>query len=162
MTVIAVKITKNEIVIGADSGANRGSTIFLTNKIFTLNDVVLAGTGVLSEIYCFKQYLRKNKMLKSTQNYVSDYIFKYMSYLKKEIIESDEFSACFILVVRGKVYYVHSYSVILIKRYFSIGSGCPEAMALLSQGISVRKTISVVCNICNYCSTPVKIKRIHI
>ena len=95
MTVLVAQNTKDKIILGADTGCFygvSGSKFHLDNhkgrlKIMQVNDVVYAGTGLVSEIINFGLFCQTRKPERNDQLGIQRFFIDFSKWLKDQNIE---------------------------------------------------------------------------
>jgi ATP-dependent protease HslVU (ClpYQ) peptidase subunit len=82
---------------------------------------------------------------------------EFASYLS-EVKSAPKFEdAIFIVVHKGKAFFLGGYFVREINDYYAIGAGMDYALAALYLGASVEKAIKTACELSIFCEGPVNV-----
>ncbi len=159
MSVVAVKVYEDKIVIGADSQStsyfhNKDST----NKIYKISDdFVIGGVGWTSHNQMMYLFCETNKPAGGRKRDILEFFVQFNEWMKKK---ADDFrpNNSFLVAFSGKAYWVTSDLMIQeIKDYCAIGSGMEYAKAGLYLGKSVKESIKIACELTIYCGEPIEI-----
>lgn len=161
MSVCAVKIENDKIVIGVDSQVTQGANIvnsFLdTSKIFIKNNVIVGGCGSIREINALKIFMNKNLIGDATEENILQFMFCFQQF-KQELGMLFDLECSYIFIIDNKVYSVVQGEVIPIENYYAIGSGRDFALSALYLGHSVEESLKVACALNIYCNEPIEVK----
>lgn len=158
MSVVAVKVTKNKITIGADSILVSGWTqekdkLAKLNKVkeFLIGDVGDAQEGSLFWLFC-----KTNTPKDSSVDSFTEFMWLFQSWLSdktgKETIENE-----YIIVYDKKVFLIEGFYIREVTDYASIGAGRDFAITTLKLGHSVKEAIKMACELSIYCEEPINI-----
>ncbi len=172
MSVIAVKVTKDEIVMGADSAFSQGlTTIPVPNaKMFIHGPYTVGVVGTGSFLSVIKLFLEddEHSSIKS-ENDMMRFLIRLRDYTKSisysnggdtsehdEDDEYDENGFSFLLSTGSKVFFCENFMSLEINDYYAIGCGSDFAVAALELGHTVEEAVRVACHFSTYCSEPVR------
>lgn len=166
MSVVAVKLSDNNIMIGCDSQVTVDwiykadiQNKFGLGKILDVNTMLIGSVGKLSEISKMMLYATKVRPADIRISDIVEWIVGYVEYCKKIDSKFDPFNH-WILVFKGKAFCIEEdLSVYEINNYCVIGSGKYHAMPLLEMGKGVDEAIKMSCKLDLYCSEPINIYR---
>jgi len=158
MSVVAVKIEKNKITIGADSILVSGYTQEKDKlaKLFQNEWMVVGDVGEAQEGALFQIFSKTRKPREATVEALTEYLFDFFQW-KKEKTESVELTNHYIIVIEEKAFLVEGFYVKEIKDYMAIGAGMDFALAALYLGSSVEDAIKTSCHLSILCEEPVNI-----
>lgn len=171
MSVIAVKITKNEIIIGSDTQATKsgymkfdatqnGQTLC---KLEQFENLIIGAVGDSRMIRLMPLFLITNKLGNATEMEIVRFFHKFESWLKIEIsVNIDISKNAFLVVFENKVFEFQNYFIREIKEFWAMGSGAKWALPALELGADVKKAVEVACKFDLYCSGEPKILTIKI
>ncbi len=160
MSVIAVKKTKDQIIIGSDQQITRWydekHTSIHPCKLHKCWDLVFWSAGDLANIWPMKIFLEtyEPKKLNSPKE-----IFEMMKQFKergKDYNIGDDFMKenDFIFVSNWKIFSYCSWCVEEVNDYRAIGSGAMKAMACMFLWSTVEACLKAVCKYDLHCSEP--------
>lgn len=163
MSVVAVKIYVDKIVIGADSQQTTGQLKDNTTKLIKVNDKFYFGhAGLGSETMLFYAFSKTNVISEHNElTDIYDYLIKFTDYVKDKTtkygLESD-----FIIVNNGKAFITsNTFYVKEIIDFAAIGSGREFAITALHLGKTVEEAIKVACDLTIYCAEPITLFEIQ-
>ena len=158
MSVVAVRVEKNKITIGADSILVNGYTQEKDKmaKLFQNEWAVVGDVGEAQEGALFQIYTKTRKPRESSVEGVTEFLFEFYQW-KKEKTESTELTNDYIIVFGGKAFLVEGFYVKEITDYMAIGAGMDFALAALYLGSSVQDAIKTACHLSILCEEPVNI-----
>ena len=162
MSVVAVKITEDKIIIGADSIIAYGWTQEKDKlaKLEEVNGMVIGSVGLAQEGALFRVFCRTRKPREATDEAIIDFISEFQDWLTNKINESS-LNNDYILVYENKVFGIHGFYVKEITDYSAIGAGMDFALASLYLGNSVKDSIKAACHLSVYCEEPINIIKIE-
>ena len=158
MSVVAVRVEKNKITIGADSILVNGHTQEKDKmaKIFQNEWAVVGDVGEAQEGALFQIYTKTRRPRESSAEGITEFLFEFYQW-KKEKTESAELTNDYIIVFDGKAFLVEGFYVKEVKDYMAIGAGMDFALAALYMGSSVQDAIKTACHLSILCEEPVNI-----
>ena len=158
MSVVAVRIEKNKIIIGADSILVNGYTQEKDKlaKLFQNDFMVVGDVGQAQEGALFQIYTKTRKPREASLEGITEFLFEFYQW-KKEKTESTELTNDYIIVFGGKAFLVEGFYVKEITDYMAIGAGMDFALAALYLGSSVQDAIKTACHLSILCEEPVNI-----
>jgi len=158
MSVVAVRVEKDKIIIGADSILVNGYTQEKDKlaKLFQNDWAVVGDVGSAQEGALFQIYTKTRRPRESSIEGITEFLFEFYQW-KKEKTESVELTNDYIIVFDGKAFLVEGFYVKEIKDYMAIGAGMDFALAALYMGSSVQDAIKTACHLSILCEEPVNI-----
>lgn len=158
MSVVAVKVEKNKITIGADSILVNGYTQEKDKmaKLFQNEWAVVGDVGEAQEGALFQIYSKTRKPREASVEALTEFLFDFYSW-KKEKTESTELTNDYIVVFDGKAFLMEKFYVKEITDYMAIGAGMDFALAALYLGSSVNEAIKTSCHLSILCEEPINI-----
>jgi len=159
MSVVAVKIEKNKITIGADSIIIISEYTQEKNKLAKLyqNDWMIVGdVGDAQEGTLFQIFSKTRKPKAASVEAITEYMFDFYSW-KREKTDSDELENDYIIIFDKKVFLINGFYVREVSDYAAIGAGMDFALAALYLGLDVKKAIETACHLSIMCEGPVNL-----
>lgn len=162
MSVVAVKITENEITIGADSIIVSGWTQEKDKlaKLIQVNDLVIGDVGSAQEGALFFLFCKTRKPREASTDAIIEFMSDFQDWLDKKIGEN-KIGNQYIIVFNKKVFNVEGFYVKEVVDYSAIGAGMDFAITCLALGHSVEKAIEMSCHFSIYCELPANIITIN-
>jgi 20S proteasome alpha/beta subunit len=158
MSVVAVKVYDDKIVIGADSQStsywhNKDST----NKIYKIsNSFVIGGVGYTSHNQMMYLFCETNKPAGSRKRDILEFFVQFNDWMRKKTDDFRPYNS-FLIVFGDKAFWVTNDLMIKeITDYCAIGSGMEYAKAGLYLGKTVQDSIRIACDLTIYCSGPIE------
>jgi hypothetical protein len=154
MTVLVAKNTKDKIILGADTGSfygHSGYKVHLDNhkgrlKIMQVNDIVYAGTGLVSEIINFGLFCQTRKPERSDQLGIQRFFVDFGKWLKEQNIETNgTINNHYFFVFENRLFHFQDGAVseILEDDFVTDGAGYREAYMAMYLGRSVEEAINL-------------------
>lgn len=164
MSVVAVKKEKNKITIGADSIRISGWGTQEKDKLAKLfrvsENTIIGVVGSCSTSSLFRDFM-DNHLPKMNDEYGWTLLMREFASYLSEIKSGPKFEdSSFIVVNRGKIFFLGGYFVREIKDYYAIGAGMDYALAALYLGASVDKAIETACHLSIFCEEPINIVKL--
>ena len=158
MSVVAVRVGKNKITIGADSILVSGYTQEKDKlaKLFQNEWMVVGDVGDAQEGALFQIFSKTRKPRESSVEAITEYMFDFFQW-NKEKTESNELNNSYIIIFEGKAFLVEGFYVKEVKDYAAIGAGMDIALAALYMGSSVYDSIKTACHLSILCEEPINI-----
>jgi len=158
MSVVAVRIEKDKITIGADSILVSGYTQEKDKlaKLFQNEWMVVGDVGDAQEGALFQIFSKTRKPRESSVEAITEYMFDFFQW-NKEKTENNELSNSYIIIFDRKAFLVEGFYVKEIKDYAAIGAGMDFALAALYLGSSVNDAIKTACHLSILCEEPINI-----
>lgn len=164
MSVVAVRKEGSKITIGADSirisgwGTQEKDKLA---KLFRVNkDLVLGTVGDVAIHSLFREYLTNHLPKFNTEYGWTALIGEFSAYLNELKNPPKLESSSFIVVSKGKVFFVDGYFVREINDYYAIGAGMDYALSALYLGASVQKAIETACHLSIFCEKPINVMEV--
>jgi ATP-dependent protease HslVU (ClpYQ) peptidase subunit len=153
MTVIALRVKKEEIVIGSDTqttcGYNtykdsQGSIYKNSSKILIINDLVIGVAGAVKNNCLLSIFCKNHKPKLSTEDGILDFLVEFNDWAKSKDESSRLEDNQFLIVYGGKAFeVVDGYLVREVSNYTAIGSGMFLALGAMYFDKSVEEAIEV-------------------
>ena len=171
MSVIAVKITPHEIVMGADTQTTYGSNKILDSyygKIFDINGVYLGGVGTAYENQFLRRFLEEKRLPKNFEEKdFNNLMVDFHSFLSEKSKDNNtNIANAYIMVHNNKAFIFDNWLIREIQDFESIGSGgetartAYEVFKQLGQDPDLETILKVSCKVDLYCHEPLTIFRI--
>jgi ATP-dependent protease HslVU (ClpYQ) peptidase subunit len=171
MSVIAVYVTPEKIILGADTQTTYGYHKILDSyygKIFEINGVYVGGVGTSFEIQFFRRFLEERKLRNNyTEKDFNDLMLEFYDDFKARTKnEGGSIQNSYILVHDGKAFIFQNWLIKEVEEFDSIGSGGETARTAfqvfkeLDRSPDMEKILQVVCKIDLYCHEPLKLYEI--
>jgi ATP-dependent protease HslVU (ClpYQ) peptidase subunit len=158
MSVVAVKVEKNKIIIGADSILVNGNTQEKDKmaKLFKNEWMIVGDVGEAQEGALFQIFSKTRKPRESSVEGITEYLFDFFTW-KKEKTDSTELNNHYIIIFEKKAFLVEGFYVKEINDYYAIGAGMDFALAALYLGSTVEDAIKTSCHLSILCEEPVNL-----
>ena len=158
MSVVAVRVEKDKITIGADSILVSGYTQEKDKmaKLFQNEWMVVGDVGEAQEGALFQIFSKTRKPRESSVDAITEYLFDFFSW-KREKTDSDKLENSYIIIFNKKAFLIEGFYVKEVTDYASIGAGMDFALAALYLGSSVQEAIKTACHLSILCEEPINI-----
>ena len=158
MSVVAVKVTKNKIIIGADSILVSGYTQEKDKlaKLNKVNGMVIGDVGDAQEGALFLLFCKTRKPSEASVGGLVEFMSEFQDWLYKKTGET-KLSNEYILIIEKKAFMMEGFFIKEVTDYTSIGAGMDFALSALYLGKSVKYSIKVACHLSVYCEEPINI-----
>jgi ATP-dependent protease HslVU (ClpYQ) peptidase subunit len=163
MSVAAVKVYEDRIIIGADSQLTLGDGSHKKEvenaKIWEGNNIIVAGAGEIYEFSLFVIYCKANNPIHATDTGIFHFFVDFVAW-KTEKLQREEFKLdCSYLFIFGKKAFLidEDFYIKEINTYQAIGAGMTYAEAALYLGHSVDEALKVACRLSPDCEEPLTI-----
>jgi ATP-dependent protease HslVU (ClpYQ) peptidase subunit len=162
MSVVAVKVTKNKITIGADSILVSGWTQEKDKlaKLGEVNGMVIGDVGNAQEGALFMVFCKTRKPREASVDALIEFMSEFQDWLNKKIGETTLKNE-YIIIFDGKAFLMEGFYIKEITDYTAIGAGMDFALAALYLGNSVKEAIKAACHLSVMCEEPVNIIEIE-
>jgi ATP-dependent protease HslVU (ClpYQ) peptidase subunit len=163
MSVVAVKIEKNKITIGADSIIAYGWTQEKNKlaKLTEVNGMVIGSVGMAEEGALFRVFCRTHTPRSADCEAIVDFMSEFQDWLKKKT-DKTYIENSYIMVYDKKVFKIEGFYVVEVSDYTAIGAGMDFCLATLYLGCSVKESIKAACHLSVYCEEPINIIKIDL
>lgn len=156
MSVVTVRVNKENIEFAADSIGIRGCTKRNNEvKLAEINQMIIGGTGTLQEINLLFVFAQTHSPLDNTEKAIRDFFFEFGKW-KNDLNLGFSFSNTYLFGYGGKAFYVENLLVQEIKDYEAIGAGMDYALAALYLHHSAKDAVKVACELSCYVAEPIK------
>ena len=158
MSVVAVKVTKNKITIGADSILVSGYTQEKDKlaKLNKVNGMVIGDVGDAQEGALFLLFCKTRKPSEASVGGLVEFMSEFQDWLDKKTGEA-KLSNEYILIIEKKAFMMEGFFIKEVTDYTSIGAGMDFALSALYLGKSVKDSIKAACHLSVYCEEPINI-----
>ncbi len=172
MSVVAVYITPDKIIFGADTQATYGYHKIVESyygKIFEINGMYVGGSGTSFELQFFRRFLEeKNLRSGYTENDFNDLMLEFYDHFRARTKnESATIQNHYILIHDAKAFIFKNWLIREVEEFAAIGSGGEtartafEVFKQLDRSPDMEKILQVACKIDLHCHEPLKIYEIH-
>lgn len=158
MSVVAVKVTKEKIVIGADSILVSGWTQEKDKlaKLNKVNDMVIGDVGDAQEGALFLIYCKTRKPSEASVGALVEFMSEFQDWLGKKVGEV-KLNNQYIIILDGKAFMMEGFFIKEVTDYTAIGAGMDYSLSALYLGNSVKESIKAACHLSIYCEEPINI-----
>lgn len=158
MSVVAVKITKNKIIVGADSILVSGWTQEKDKlaKLNKVNDMIIGDVGDAQEGGLFLLYCKTRKPKDASVDSLMEFISEFQTWMTSKTTETKLHNQ-YIIVLGGKAFIMEGFFIKEITEYTAIGAGMDFALSALYLGNSVKESIKAACHLSVFCEEPINI-----
>jgi ATP-dependent protease HslVU (ClpYQ) peptidase subunit len=162
MSVVAVKVKKNKIIIGADSILVSGWTQEKDKlaKLNQVNGMVIGDVGDAQEGALFLIFCKTRKPREASVDALVEFMSEFQDWLNNKIGES-KLENQYVIVLEGKAFVMEGFFIKEVTDYTAIGAGMDFALSALYLGNSVEESIKAACHLSVYCEEPVNIIEIE-
>ena len=159
MSVVAVKVTKEKIIIGADSILVSHGTTQEKDKLAKLNEVnnmIIGDVGDAQEGALFLIYCKTRKPREASVDALVEFMSEFQDWLKDKTGET-KLNNEYAIIVDRKAFLMEGFFIKEITDYTAIGAGMDFALSALYLGNSVEESIKAACHLSVYCEDPINI-----
>jgi ATP-dependent protease HslVU (ClpYQ) peptidase subunit len=158
MSVVAVKVTKNKITIGADSILVYGNTQEKDKfaKLNEVNGMIIGDVGDAQEGALFLIFCKTRKPREASVEALVEFMSDFQDWLGKKI-DNTTLENQYVIVLEKKAFMLEGFFIKEITDYTAIGAGMDYALAALYLGNSVKESIKAACHLSIYCEEPINI-----
>lgn len=158
MSVVAVKVTKNKITIGADSILVSGWTQEKDKlaKLNEINGMIIGDVGDAQEGGLFFIYCKTRKPREASVEAMVEFMSEFQEWYRNKTDET-KLTNQYIIVFEGKVFVMEGFWCKEVTDYTAIGAGMDFALAALYLGNSVKEAIKAACHLSVFCEEPINI-----
>jgi ATP-dependent protease HslVU (ClpYQ) peptidase subunit len=162
MSVVAVKVTKNKITIGADSILVSGWTQE-KDKLAKLNEVngmIIGDVGDAQEGALFLIYCKTRKPREASVEALVEFMSEFQDWMSSKIDET-KLENQYIIVLEKKAFMMEGFFIKEVTDYTAIGAGMDYALSALYLGNSVKESIKAACHLSIYCEEPINLMEVE-
>ena len=158
MSVVAVKVTKNKITIGADSILVSGWTQEKDKlaKLNKANGMIIGDVGDAEEGALFLLFCKTRKPRESSVDALVEFMSEFQDWMNNKTGES-KLSNQYIVIIEKKAFMIEGFFIKEVTDYTAIGAGMDFALSALYLGNSVKESIKAACHLSVYCEGPINI-----
>ena len=158
MSVVAVKVTKEKIVIGADSILVSGWTQEKDKlaKLNKVNDMIIGDVGDAQEGALFLMYCKTRKPREASVEALVEFMSEFQDWMVKKV-DVTKLGNQYVIVLDGKAFMMEGFFIKEVTDYTAIGAGMDYSLAALYLGNSVKESIKAACHLSIYCEEPINI-----
>ena len=166
MSVVAVKVYKDKIVMSADSIIVSGwqdKTPVGNNKLFEVNNMIIGSAGDAQELTHMYLFAENHSPLDMTERGVIKFMNEFRLWRIAEFGVSSEkqVSNDYLIASKGKVFLCNGVCYIgEVKDFYAIGAGEDYAKSALYLGHSPAEAVKVACALSCYVDEPIITKSI--
>lgn len=166
MSVVAVRKYPKKIVIGADSIRVSFGSSQEKDKLCKLyrigKEMIMGMVGDCAVGSLFREFLSNHAPKANDEHSYIELLAEFQSYLKNLDRDLNLKNNSFIIVRRGRVFFIDNFFVREIRDFYAMGAGMDFANAALYLGADVRKAIKTACELSIYCEAPINVITIPI
>jgi ATP-dependent protease HslVU (ClpYQ) peptidase subunit len=158
MSVVAVRVTKKKITIGADSILVSGWTQEKDKlaKLNKANGMIIADVGDAEEGALFLLFCKTRKPREASVDALVEFMSEFQDWMNNKTGES-KLSNQYILIIEKKAFMIEGFFIKEVTDYTAIGAGMDFALSALYLGNSVKESIKAACHLSVYCEEPINI-----
>ena len=158
MSVVAVKVTKNKITIGADSILVSGWTQEKDKlaKLNKANGMIIGDVGDAEEGALFLLFCKTRKPREASVDAIVEFMSEFQDWMNNKTGES-KLSNQYILIIEKKAFMIEGFFIKEVTDYTAIGAGADFALPCLALGHSIEVAIEMACHFSIYCEKPVNL-----
>ena len=155
MSVVAVKITKEQISISADSIIMKGD-LKRNNfkKLHSCRNITVGGCGNVQELSIFFEFINSHEPSSATSSDIQRFMKVFAEY-KEQLTGDSKLENEYIIVFKQHVFEVDGFFVQEVTDYAAIGEGEVYALAALVLGHTAEEAVKVACDLSCYASEPI-------
>lgn len=165
MSVVAVKVEKDKIVIGSDTQVTSGSDKenHSSGKLVMIDDMYIGAAGQASELQLYAQFCRNHKPLSLSERDFLDHIFEFNRWVLEKKSDYKPYNI-YLIIYQGEAiaFDNENFYYKKITGYYTIGSGQRYAKAALSLGHTIKEALETATKHDLYCSEPIEIHEVSI
>jgi len=162
MSVVAIRVTKNKITIGADSIIVSGWTQEKDKlaKLNEINGMIIGDVGDAQEGGLFLLFCKTRKPREASSDALIEFMSDFQDWMNDKIGEV-KLNNQYIIVLEGKAFVMEGFYIKEVTDYTAIGAGMDFALSALYLGNSVEESIKASCHLSVYCEEPINIIEIE-
>ena len=161
MSVVAVKVEKDKITIGADSILVSGWTQEKDKlaKLNKVNDMIIGDVGDAQEGALFLMYCKTRKPREASVEALVEFMSEFQDWMAKKV-DVTKLENQYVIVLDKKAFMMEGFFIKEVTDYTAIGAGMDYSLAALYLGNSVKESIKAACHLSIYCEEPINIMEI--
>lgn len=157
MSVVAGKVYKDRIIVGADTQTTWGQAVQnSTNaKLFKVKGLIVGSVGAALEGQLMRLFCDTHFPKSSSEHDIVEFMVEFWAWCKKK---KDNYvpDGWFLMAFDKKLFSITSNLDVTYHDTWAIGSGWEYAMAALHLGHSVKESVKVACDLTIYCGEPIE------
>ena len=159
MSIVCCKVTDSKIEIAADSITVRGYTQSKGNevkfsKLVKVNDIILGGVGWTEENFLMQMFCQTHNISSTNKTDVLNFLNEFSDWKKKKA-ENHKIENDYMILFKGKAFFISNFLIQEIKNYEAIGAGMDFALSALYLGHDAEKAVETACELSVYCEKPI-------
>ena len=161
MSVVAVKVTDKEIIVGADSIIAYGWTQEKDKlaKLEEVNGMIIGSVGLAQEGALFRVFCRTRKPRSCDDEAMIDFMSDFQDWMRNKI-DATELENDYIFVFEKKAFLINGFYIKEITDYTAIGAGMDFALSALYLNNTVEESVKASCHLSVYCEEPINILKV--
>ena len=161
MSVVAVKVEKDKITIGADSILVSGWTQEKDKlaKLNKVNDMIIGDVGSAQEGALFLMYCKTRKPREASVEALVEFMSEFQDWMAKKV-DITKLDNQYVIILDRKAFMMEGFFIKEVTDYTAIGAGTDYSLAALYLGNSVKESIKAACHLSIYCEEPINIMEI--
>jgi ATP-dependent protease HslVU (ClpYQ) peptidase subunit len=161
MSVVAVKVEKDKITIGADSILVSGWTQEKDKlaKLNKVNDMIIGDVGSAQEGALFLMYCKTRKPREASVEALVEFMSEFQDWMAKKV-DITKLDNQYVIILDRKAFMMEGFFIKEVTDYTAIGAGMDYSLAALYLGNSVKESIKAACHLSIYCEEPINIMEI--
>ena len=157
MSVVAVKVYKDNIQIAADSIVVYGDskkTDGNFSKLVKVNDIIIGFVGTAEEGSLMLHYADTHKPLSASEKDMLTFMIEFSKW-KSDVGVGSDINNSYIVVYDGKAFYINGMLVYEVDNYEAIGAGMDFANAAMYLGHTPKEAVKVACELSCWVAEPI-------
>lgn len=157
MSVVAVKMYEDKVVIAADSIVVRYDFTKRTDrfsKLIEIHDMIIGGCGSAEELSLMFRYAQTHKPDSASEKDVLAFMCTFSKW-KNDMTGSSTIENQYIIVYKGCAFEATRMFINEIKNYAAIGAGEDFATVALYLGHDPAQAVKVACDLCCFVAEPI-------
>lgn len=154
MSVVVVEKQKDKILLCSDScisyGYQKITDSTYTNKLFKVDDIYCGACGTLTEANYFRYFLKTHKPFDSTEEAFMDLMIDFKVWKSQKMNEDNSPSNEYLIVYKGKIFWITHMSVNEVTDKFAIGCGAQAAFGALLAGVNAEEATKIAMKCIQY------------
>ena len=163
MSVVAVKVYEDKIVMSADSIIVHGETDKTPvgrGKIFEVNSMLIGTSGYAHEGVHMALFAENHTPLAMNDREITKWMYEFSEWKVKEFGVEKDLKNQYLIAYKDKVFYISAGYVGEINDFFAIGAGESYAKAALYLGHTPKEAVKVACALSCFVDEPIITKSI--
>ena len=162
MSVVAVRVTKDKITIGADSIIVSGWTQEKDKlaKLNKVNGMIVGDVGDAQEGALFLMFCKTRKPREASVEALVEFMSEFQDWMGKKI-DVTTLTNQYVIILEKKVFMMEGFYIKEVTDFTAIGAGMDFALSALYLENSVKESIKAACHLSVYCEEPINIIEIE-